>query len=305
MALKLNAPSEYIEIDGHKIPHFREFYGPNVKEAPKVTDSGRVIMGIAHLMQRKLNVRSAPEDVRSAWMDNYFDTFDLKAQKGEEIRIGLGTYADGSANPAVKGYLALINPNEKLVNRAVNLGVDGRYDAFQGEGVFTMRVNELAPVINEGLSQKQASDSRFWRIALRHQDEVPEAFAIPGLHEEAIPYIFSAYREKFSKNTPIEDVRAMGVFPGSVSEDSTELRAWYVDRLEVRSDAGGGGALDLDAGRFVGIAPEALSALSRGAGGVRKYTTADVQAYDAAVRGLDRTLHPDVLEPLKSMRAKL
>ncbi len=39
----------------------------------------------------------------------------------------------------------------------------------------------------------------------------------------------------------------------------TEMRTWYVNRLRDRSDALGGDLLVNDLGRFVGIAPEALS----------------------------------------------
>jgi len=264
MALLLNTPNEYIKIDGHKIPYLREFAGQNVQEAPKVDSSGRVYMSIANLMQRRLDVRNAPEDVRSAWMDNYFNTFDLKGQRGNEFKIALTTYADGSLTQIGKEYLALINPNEKLVNGAVNLGVEDRYDRLQGKGVIVVNGRDkLASVVDEWQSQQQAKDSLFWRITLRNPDDVPDAFAIPDLHNEAIPYIFAAYKEKFAKDTSIGDIRAMGVFPDSVSDDIAELRAWFVGGLEYGSVANGRSDLGSSRGRFAGFAPEALNALKR------------------------------------------
>ena len=268
MALKLNAPHEYIKIDGHELPHFKEFFGRNVDTAPQVTSSGRVLMSLAQIMQRRLNVRDirgTDAEVISAWMDNYFDTSDLNARRGDEFKIVLSTYADGSVTSLGKKYLALINPSEELVDGAVNLEVNDRYDGLQGDGVFVVQGKKnLASVVDEPQTQKQAKDSLFWRIALKHPDEVPKAFAIPGLHEEAISYIFAEYKNRFARNTPVEDIKAMGVFPGSVPKGSAELRAWYVDGLEPRSCALGRLSLG-DTGRFLGIAPEALSALGKSA----------------------------------------
>ena len=51
----------------------------------------------------------------------------------------------------------------------------------------------------------------------------------------------------------------MGIYPSSASDD-VKMRAWYVGRLEFRSNAYGRYGLDDDIGRLVGIAPEALSA---------------------------------------------
>src|SRR3989344_6693288 len=99
MALKLNAPHEYIKIDGHELPHFKEFSGRNVDTAPQVTSSGRVLMSLAQIMQRRLNVRGADADVILAWRDNYFGTSDLNARRGDEFKIVLSTYADGSLTP--------------------------------------------------------------------------------------------------------------------------------------------------------------------------------------------------------------
>ena len=51
----------------------------------------------------------------------------------------------------------------------------------------------------------------------------------------------------------------MGVY-SVAALDVPHLRAWYVDGLGGGSIAGGGDDLDNVCGRFVGIAPEALSA---------------------------------------------
>jgi hypothetical protein len=54
----------------------------------------------------------------------------------------------------------------------------------------------------------------------------------------------------------------MGVYFDS-NDDKAKLRALYVDGLEDRSYAGGGGDLGDGSGRFVGLAPEAQIALGK------------------------------------------
>ncbi|PIZ82968.1 hypothetical protein COX97_02135 [Candidatus Pacearchaeota archaeon CG_4_10_14_0_2_um_filter_05_32_18] len=96
----------------------------------------------------------------------------------------------------------------------------------------------------------------------------------------------------------------MGVYPDSAG-DNPKLRAWFVYGLEYGSDAFGRNNLDNDCGRFVGIAPEALSAPGKGASNIKAYTMADLQAVDKTMKGLEGTLHPDVLKPFVELRKKL
>ncbi|MFH1358387.1 MAG: hypothetical protein ABIH37_00700 [archaeon] len=289
MVLKLNATREA----------YQEFYGRNIEQMPKLVADGRVPMNVAQLMQRKLDVRNSDAKVKSSYMDNYFDTSDLKAQRGNEVKLFLTTYADGSITPLGREYLAMINPEEELINRAVNLGVNDRYEKIQGNEVVVAQREKLAEVINTGLTEQQAKDSLFWRVILRHPDVVPKEFAIPGLHEEVIPYIFSEAKQRFKYDTN------MGVYPGLCSKNVSEMRAWFVFRLERRSLALGWPALDYDSGRFVGIAPEALSTPGKGASNIKAYTIADLQAVDKVMEGLEGTLHPDVLKPFAELRKKL
>jgi hypothetical protein len=92
----------------------------------------------------------------------------------------------------------------------------------------------------------------------------------------------------------------MGVYPDSASND-VKMREWIVNGLVYRSDANGRYDLDNDNGRFVGIAPEALSAPGKGASNIKAYTMADLQAVDKVMKGLEGTLHPDVLKPFAEL----
>lgn len=113
-----------------------------------------------------------------------------------------------------------------------------------------------------------------------------------------VDYIFAEGKKRFGYDT------AMGIYPDSASND-VKMRAWFVYWLGYWSDAYGWIDLDVDNGRFVGITPEALSAPGKGASNIKAYKTADLQAVDKAMKGLERTLRPDVLKPFAELRKKL
>ncbi len=282
MALQLNQDHEYVRIDGHEFPFFREYYGRNVDQMPSLLGCNRSLISVARLIKRKLDVRNANSEIKAAWMDNYFDTSDLKAQRGNEVKLVLTTYGDGSVTPLGRKYLELINPQEQLIKGAVNLGINNRYENLNGEGVLTTTREKLAEVIDNPLTEQQTKDSLFWRFVLRHPDEVPKEFAISGLHEEAIPYIFAEAKQRFQYDTN------MGVYPGFCDKNVSEMRAWFVRRLDLRSNAYGRCDLDLDLGRLVGIAPEALSAPGMATPNVKPYSIADIETAKKQLDALDQ-----------------
>ena len=87
-------------------------------------------------------------------------------------------------------------------------------------------------------------------------------------------YIFAEGKERFDYDT------AMGVFTGSASGDTLEMRAWHVGRLGHRVLFYGREGLANRYGRLVGIAPEVLSASGKVAPNIKPYTMADLQAVD-------------------------
>jgi hypothetical protein len=66
MVMKLNTTPEV----------YKEFYGRNTEQMPTLIAEGRVPMNVSQLMQRRLDYRNRPAEVKTAWMDNYFDTGD-------------------------------------------------------------------------------------------------------------------------------------------------------------------------------------------------------------------------------------
>ena len=70
MSLKLNTAIETYKAFPEKGT------APNTEQMPKLIAEGRIPMNVAQLMQRRIDVRNAEADVKTAWMDNYFDTGD-------------------------------------------------------------------------------------------------------------------------------------------------------------------------------------------------------------------------------------
>src|SRR3989344_2984291 len=66
MTLKLNATREA----------YKEFYGRNTEQMPKLIADGRVPINVSQLMQRRLDVRNSDGEVKASYLDNYFDTGD-------------------------------------------------------------------------------------------------------------------------------------------------------------------------------------------------------------------------------------
>ncbi len=290
--VKYNLPHEEIKV-------YEVYEGKNVERMPELLADKRNPMSIAGLMQRRLSLRHDKTGVKDFYIDNYFYTGDLKAQKGDDIKLVLTTYADGSLTPFGREYLSLINPEEKLVKSAVNLGIEDRYEKLNGDGVIITDKSKLVKVINEWLTEQQAKDSLFWRVMLRHPDEVPKEFAISGLHKEAIEYIFAEAKQRFDYKT------VMGIFLGDNDGKTPEMRAWCVGRLGYRSLALGRFDLGDDGGRLVGIASETPNAPGKGASSIKAYTMADLEAFDSTIRGLEATIRPELLEPIVQLRKKL
>ena len=263
MTLKLNAAREA----------YAEFYGKNVEQMPKLIADGRVPMNVAQLMQKRLDIRNSDKDVKSAYMDNYFDTGDAVLYNPDgRVKIVLDSQT-----------LRDMTPESPREGGALILG-ENVYNALQGEEFKKGKLRK----VNESLLREEVKVHPVWKALARDQ----------GLLNDYVDYIFAEGKQKFGYDT------AMGVYPDSAS-DKPKLRAWCVYRLENRSGADGRGNLDINGGRFLGIAPEALSAIGKGASNIKAYTIADLQAFDNAVKGLEATVKPELLKPFADLKKKL
>jgi len=218
MTLKLNATREA----------YQEFYGRNTEQMPKLIADGRVPMSVSGLMQRRLDVRNSDAKVKSAYMDNYFDTGDAVVY-----------HPDGRAKIVLDSQnLRDMTPDTPRNGGALIIGEDV-YAALEGEEFKKGKLGKTG----DWMSKKDVKAHPVWKVLARDQ----------GLLDDYADYMFAEGKERFGYDT------AMGVFPGSAGGDTPEMRAWCVYRLVDRSNVLGGGDLDDDGGRLVGIAPEALS----------------------------------------------
>ena len=237
---------------------YQEFYGQNVKQMPKLIADGRVPMNVSQLMQRRLDVRNSDKAVKGSYMDNYFDTGDAVVYHPDgRVKIVLDSQT-----------LREMTPESQRSNGALILTSEV-YDTLQGEEFKKGKLGKT----ESPFSREDVKAHPVWKVLARDQ----------GLLNDYADYIFAEGKERFKYDT------AMGVYPDSAGND-VKMRAWVVGGLEDRSCANGRLYLDYGGGRFVGIAPEALSAPGKGASDIKSYTMADLQAFDSAVKGLEQQL---------------
>jgi hypothetical protein len=264
MAIKLNATPEA----------YKEFYGRNVEQMPKLVAEGRVPMNASQLMQRRLDYRNGPAEVKTAWMDNYFDTGDAVVyHPNGDVKIILDSQT-----------LREMTPESQRNGGALVLGEDV-YKALQGE---VFKKGKLGKT-GDWMSKADVKAHPVWKVLARDQ----------ALLNDYTDFIFAEGKERFSYDT------AMGVFPGSCGGDKPEMRAWFVRRLDDRSDASGRLDLVSDDGRLVGIAPEALGAPGKGASNIRAYSMADVQTARKQLDQIAEFMKPESVDKVKSLLGKL
>ena len=93
----------------------------------------------------------------------------------------------------------------------------------------------------------------------------------------------------------------MGIYLAGESA-KPHVRAAIPYGLEVRSRLNGRFSLGSGDGRFVGVAPEALSAPDQL---VKPYTLADLEAVDGSIRGLEGFVKTELISPIVQLRSKL
>jgi hypothetical protein len=212
---------------------FKEFYGRNTEQMPKLIAEGRVPMNTSELMQRRLDYRNGPAEVKTAWMDNYFDTGDAVVyHPNRDVKIVLDSQT-----------LREMTPESRINGGALVLSEDV-YEALQGE---VFKKGKLGRVGDYSMSREDVKAHPVWRVLARDQT----------LLNDYVDFIFAEGKERFFYDT------AMGVFPTSRGGDKLEMRAWYVGRLEDRSFTDGGYDLVYGGGRLVGIASNARDLVSK------------------------------------------
>ncbi len=266
MGLDLNTEQEHIRIDGSEIPFFREFYGPNVKRASEVKEAGRVLAPVYLIMERKAN------SPKCDWNANYFDSGDGFAYPVK------GTY-QGRRFKVVLGSQELTEM--KKDSELLDGGLVTNYEQAKGR-----EFNEGDAILGRDLKENEVPDHQVWLELFRGNRD---------LLGQVAQKIFKAGKDTYKYDT------MMGIY---LSEELAKphLRAAFVNWLELRSQLIGGLNLDFGNGRFVGVAPEALSAPSQL---VKPYTLADLEAVDGSIRGLEGFVKTELISPIVQLRSKL
>ena len=211
-----------------QIQDYKEFYGRNTEQMPKLIAEGRTPLPTSGLMKRRLEARNASETVKDSWLYNYFDTGDAIAY-----------HPDGKAKIVLNAkQLRELTPKSRLSRGALILP-DGIYEALEGRDISKSDLERYAS--GNWLKQKEVITHPVWQAL--SEDET--------LLKEYTDLVFSQGYDK-----------AMAIYRGS-SQDIPTMRSWCVRRLVVGggSVADGRDHLDDDFGRFVGVqvAPKAQS----------------------------------------------
>jgi hypothetical protein len=263
MTLQLNLKAESYKIDKYNIYKFRKFFGSIKKQTPRLKKSGRYPASVYSIMQRRVELRRAPFDekskypkstlcefieqnwekfyksrdkaiadwnhVKTAWMDNYFDTGD-----------GIVYHPDGKFKLVLDSqHLRNLTENIQLINGALPLE-EGVYETLPGLE-FSKKDRE-----------KKGTPWSFWQALARKDKTLLEAY---------VDTIRAEYQRRFAPNEDLKKSKIMRILVDNrVFSKSPEMRALCVYRLGSRSDVNGWYDLDNYDGLLVGLAPEAQGA---------------------------------------------
>lgn len=200
---------------------YKEFYGRNVDQMPKLIADDRIPLSMVGLLEVKLkHGKNLPD-----WMDNIFNTGDAIISHPNG-RIKINTDSEN---------LRKINSEIWLSNGALVLD-EGIYDTIQGQEF--MR-SEIEKYTGKALSKEEVKSNPLWRALVKDQN----------LLNEATDFIFREAKNRFDYD------KNMGLYLRSVS-DALELRSWYITGLYDGSDVVGIGSLGITNSCFVGELPE-------------------------------------------------
>lgn len=205
---------------------YQEFYGRNIEQIPKLIADGRVSMSASKLMQKRLDVMNASEDVKDYWTNNYFDTGDAVVyhpdgrRSWDRLKIVLD-----SKN------LREMTSQTKRNNGALILGEDV-YKALEGEEFTRKQLGKTY----ESFSRKDVKAHPVWKVLARDQT----------LLNEYADLVFEETKEKFGYDN------AMPVYTTLINGNTPEMRAWCISGIGAESGARGKDNLDDCLGFLVG-----------------------------------------------------
>ena len=218
-----------LKLNEHR-EKFKEFYGMNIEQMPKLLGEGRTPLSSAGIMERRLEVLTASEEVRGAWWNNYFDTGDAVIYHPDgRFKVVTGN----NAEPIWKE----LNPNSPLKNRVLILP-EGTYDLLDGES-FTREEIERYGIAGKLLTKDEAKSNPIWK-------------ALAGRDQTLLDSYVDATFKKAEKDYGYDKIMRIWL---SQPPEVLSGRLWCVYYLNFDSYVLGGSSLDSDVGRLVGVAP--------------------------------------------------
>jgi len=202
---------------------YKEFFGRYREQMPQLLRDGRKPMTTADIMRRRLEVAESDAELRSAWLDNYFDTSDAVLY-----------HPDGNIK-IMRDAQPLLTINAESDIRAGALVIDT--DAYRSLSGREFGRNDF--LSNTPLTKEQVLASPVW-TALAGDDQ--------SLLNAYTDLVFRDAKQRFG------NTENMGVYLGS-AQATPRVRAWYVNGIDVRSVLSGCNILGNGITRLVGVAP--------------------------------------------------
>ena len=233
MSLELNLSTE----------DFKEFYGRNTEQMPKLVAEGRVPLSVSGLMQRRLDVKNSDADVKSFYMGNYFDTGDAVVNHPDgRVKIVLDSQYLRDMTPETPRYCGSLVLTPEQYNSMD--GEEFKKSEFRRTGEWISKNGEefkegKLEKIGVWISKKEVKNHPVLRVLARDQ----------ALLNDYTDYIFAEGKERFGYDI------AIGIFTGSINGDTPEMMAWCVNNLMLRSNVHAG-SLDIYDRCLVGVAPQ-------------------------------------------------
>jgi len=213
---------------------FEIYEGRNTEQMPKLIADGRIPTNFSQLMQRRLELRNDKTGVKDFYMNHWFDSGDVGVYHPDgRVKIVLDSQ-----------YLKDMTLDTPRRGGALILSEDV-YKALEGEEFKKGKLGKT----NRRMSKADVKAHPVWKVLARDQ----------ALLNDYADYIFGEYQARFAKDTPLKDVKIMGIFPDSTDGETPEMRAWYIGSFGKESDANCWSDLNYNDGRLLGIIPDALN----------------------------------------------
>jgi hypothetical protein len=184
MNLGLNQEQEYIVIGRNRIPFYKEYSGRAKDVMPLILADGRILLSIAEVMQRRIDVKTAEESVKGYWLDNSFFTRDAVVCRGSKFKINLDS-----------DYLIGLNSESELKDRLLHIS-DRDYESLKRKefsreevkeylGIYPNNMVRTSPILQilarkQELLNEYASNIISEKKARRHLDFAIGFFLLPS-----------------------------------------------------------------------------------------------------------------------------